>query len=235
MENKTGKYFKYAIGEIVLVVIGILIALQINNWNEESKNKTYELKMLTEVREGLKNDINFIETNTLYRYQVLDSVLDVAMKYVKNKRVFNDTLYNTGFTSRLEFGAAINFNRGPYEAIKSAGIDRITNDSLRNKLINYYDFELPFWETLIREYSDKYAEDLEFLRSISLEPKVYGFDGKNYILRLYPKNLFQLTDFKQFIWKSKRRASGTKNMVNLFIPKMQSVLDLINEEIKNND
>jgi hypothetical protein len=38
MENKTGKYFKYAIGEIVLVVIGILIALSINNWNENQKN-----------------------------------------------------------------------------------------------------------------------------------------------------------------------------------------------------
>lgn len=39
MENKTGKYFKYAIGEIVLVVIGILIALQINNWNQ-GRNRT---------------------------------------------------------------------------------------------------------------------------------------------------------------------------------------------------
>ena len=36
MENKTSKYLKYAIGEILLVVIGILIALQINNWNESS-------------------------------------------------------------------------------------------------------------------------------------------------------------------------------------------------------
>ncbi len=36
-KNKTGKYFKYAIGEIVLVVIGILIALQINNWNEKTR------------------------------------------------------------------------------------------------------------------------------------------------------------------------------------------------------
>ena len=35
MENKTGKYFKYAIGEIVLVVIGILITLRVNNWNNE--------------------------------------------------------------------------------------------------------------------------------------------------------------------------------------------------------
>ena len=37
MENKTRKYFKYAIGEIVLVMIGILLALQINNWNEKRK------------------------------------------------------------------------------------------------------------------------------------------------------------------------------------------------------
>jgi uncharacterized protein DUF6090 len=42
-EGKTGKYFKYAIGEILLVVIGILIALQINNWNEQNKNTESEL------------------------------------------------------------------------------------------------------------------------------------------------------------------------------------------------
>ena len=42
MENKTGKYFKYAIGEIVLVVIGILIALQINNWNQNRIDRNEE-------------------------------------------------------------------------------------------------------------------------------------------------------------------------------------------------
>ena len=41
-ENNTSKYFKYAFGEIILVVIGILIALQINNWNENRKNKITE-------------------------------------------------------------------------------------------------------------------------------------------------------------------------------------------------
>ena len=46
MENKTGKYFKYAIGEIILVVIGILIALQINNWNESKKSSRIELEFL---------------------------------------------------------------------------------------------------------------------------------------------------------------------------------------------
>ena len=42
-KNKTGKYLKYAIGEIILVVIGILIALQINNWNEDRKRRAIEI------------------------------------------------------------------------------------------------------------------------------------------------------------------------------------------------
>jgi len=46
-EGKNRKYFKYAIGEIVLVVIGILIALQINNWNENRKNPEKENKYLS--------------------------------------------------------------------------------------------------------------------------------------------------------------------------------------------
>ena len=50
-QNKTGKYFKYAIGEIVLVVIGILIALQINTWNETRKNKAKEMKILINLKQ----------------------------------------------------------------------------------------------------------------------------------------------------------------------------------------
>ena len=50
-EGKTGKYLKYAIGEIVLVVIGILIALQINNWNESKKTKQFEYKILKDIQD----------------------------------------------------------------------------------------------------------------------------------------------------------------------------------------
>lgn len=48
--NKTGKYLKYAVGEIVLVVIGILIALQINNWNETRKQDKAEKEFITSVK-----------------------------------------------------------------------------------------------------------------------------------------------------------------------------------------
>ena len=49
-QNKTGKYFKYAIGEILLVVIGILIALQINNWNEQRKTRQSEQEILNNLK-----------------------------------------------------------------------------------------------------------------------------------------------------------------------------------------
>ena len=62
MENKTGKYFKYAIGQIILVVIGILIALQIKNWNvirklTEFNNET----IINKFSVDLKNDKACIE------------------------------------------------------------------------------------------------------------------------------------------------------------------------------
>ena len=62
MENKTGKYFKYAIGEIILVVIGILIALQINNWNEHRKLKLKDLQLCKELLNDALADSVFLES-----------------------------------------------------------------------------------------------------------------------------------------------------------------------------
>jgi len=62
MENKTSKYFKYAIGEIILVMIGILLALQVNNWNENRKKETLK----NEYKIALINDFtkDTIQINT---------------------------------------------------------------------------------------------------------------------------------------------------------------------------
>ncbi|MDO1501182.1 DUF6090 family protein [Winogradskyella maritima] len=58
-KGKTGKYFKYAIGEIILVVIGILIALQINNWNEARIAKKNEIILVQQLLEDAKTDSQF--------------------------------------------------------------------------------------------------------------------------------------------------------------------------------
>ena len=56
-KNKTGKYLKYAIGEILLVVIGILIALQINNWNERKQNKVKVDNLLRKILQDIEIDL----------------------------------------------------------------------------------------------------------------------------------------------------------------------------------
>ena len=75
MENKTGKYFKYAIGEIALVVIGILIALQINNWNETQKQNREEISILKNLHENLKQaklqSTSFIENEEKLRESLI--------------------------------------------------------------------------------------------------------------------------------------------------------------------
>ena len=64
-KNKTGKYFKYAIGEIVLVVLGILIALQINNWNENQKKVKTEIEYVNNLIQDIKNDQVFYDSRAL--------------------------------------------------------------------------------------------------------------------------------------------------------------------------
>ena len=60
-ENKVMAYLRYAVGEIILVVIGILIALQINNWNENRKENISENEFKKAVRNDLKNDKDYIQ------------------------------------------------------------------------------------------------------------------------------------------------------------------------------
>ena len=77
-ENKIGKYLKYAIGEIILVVIGILIALQINNWNELRKQQQVELKYFY----NLKNDL-------LANNERLNAMINLADSKVRAAKMRN--------------------------------------------------------------------------------------------------------------------------------------------------
>ena len=82
-QNKFVQYSRYAVGEIVLVVIGILIALQINNWNEERKSSKLEIKILKELNNDLKTNLAEVdETFNITNNRQLSTVL--IFDYFKN-------------------------------------------------------------------------------------------------------------------------------------------------------
>ena len=100
MENpptgKVGRYFKYAIGEIVLVVIGILIALQINNWNEDNKNKTTEKVFINNLTIDLKRDIEVLKWLITYnklKLSRIDSLLEYSNKNINDMPDHNQLYY----------------------------------------------------------------------------------------------------------------------------------------------
>jgi len=90
-DNRPLKYMRYAIGEIVLVVIGILIALQINTWNESQKLVKLEKELLWQVKIGLESDYNSISKSINGHKRFLNSQ-DIIVKWIDEKFEYNDSL-----------------------------------------------------------------------------------------------------------------------------------------------
>ena len=134
-DNKPLKYMRYAIGEIVLVVIGILIALSINNWNERKKDQILEIKILTEIRENLLNDFNDHNENTAYLSHVVASS-QIILDHLNNGLPYQDSLA----THFAWLPMAANFDpiNSGYELWLSEGVSIITNDSIRLGISRIY-------------------------------------------------------------------------------------------------
>ncbi|PWI31109.1 hypothetical protein DI383_00075 [Flavobacteriaceae bacterium LYZ1037] len=132
MENKTGKYLKYAIGEIVLVVIGILIALQINNWKEqqiESKNEQAILKRLS--KEFTSN-----------REQILDKIdsrKDIIKKCGRLLSFYNEPKDADIDSILLFLGSIVPTTFDPIQnnLVSSGRIEILKNEELKQLLINW--------------------------------------------------------------------------------------------------
>ena len=88
-EGKTGKYIKYAIGEIVLVVVGILIALQINNWNEQRKYNKTEEQILIGLEEEFKASLAELKRITELNKKVRKATFDLIQN-LRSKDPFED-------------------------------------------------------------------------------------------------------------------------------------------------
>ena len=136
-KNKTGKYLKYAIGEIVLVVIGILIALSINNWNQQrllNKEEQIALQNLKQDfefnREALKS--NIISTEKIISFNFLVLSYTGSKPKPKSENEFNILLNKTTGTS--EFFAKNSF----LDDLSNSGkLGIIKNTELRNKLSSW--------------------------------------------------------------------------------------------------
>jgi len=145
-KNKTGQYLKYAIGEVLLVVIGILIALSLNNWNESRKDSIFERKVISELSVDVSQDIE--EMNN-----ALDSINEsqrssyLIIQHMENKTEYHDSL-NKHFSHALRFWS-LSPNKIAFEMAKEEGMYFISNDSIR------------FYASKVNGYTFDYVQVLE--------------------------------------------------------------------------
>ncbi len=143
----------YAIGEIVLVVIGILIALQINNANEMKKTRDRETVLLKEMRSNLQTDLKDLQWNIENNKNRIYSN-EVIRKVIEQKSLYNDTL-KTHFANFFGNFQLVE-NTSAWENLKSVGLDLISNDSLRKNISNLYSTQYKYLENLEKGLDDRY-------------------------------------------------------------------------------
>jgi hypothetical protein len=135
-EGKLARYLAYAIGEIVLVVIGILIALQLNNWNSEQKERALEVETLKELRTAFEEDLMDINYN-LDRHKSGLIASERLLNAFDQELPYNDSL-DRHFGQYLNISVLV-YSTGAFETLKSRGMDIIGNDSLRRQVVRMYD------------------------------------------------------------------------------------------------
>ena len=136
-EGKTGKYFKYAIGEIILVVVGILIALQINNWNNANIDTQKEKEYLSSLMEDI--DTQKITVNNQIKHErKIRLACEKALSLLNSKHINTDSL-NINLTTITRKSFVI--NDPTFQDLKTSGnILLISNNELRNKIISFYQY-----------------------------------------------------------------------------------------------
>ncbi|WP_299126384.1 DUF6090 family protein [uncultured Winogradskyella sp.] len=238
MENKTGKYFKYAIGEIVLVVIGILIALGINNWNQNRLNKIQINGYLSNIVTDLKSDIleyerviksyeSGVENNSRilinddYQQLEVDSIANLILGFWNANRISSQT----------------------YQKIKSIGLQETLGTPEIEKTVNdYYNIHIAAYGYLINwdkeltdrdnffwNYNDKFETGFESRLALSSLPYQSTSEKRK-------EELIKLTEStlgRNYLKNAIARDKYGIIMVNKNISEAKNLMELIEKEIIN--
>lgn len=216
-ESKVIKYLKYAIGEIILVVIGILIALQINNWNEDKKTRKLELSILKEMVENLEADIEDMEINKAYHERGIESA-NIILSAFENNQAQHDSL-NKHY-GKVSLIPKYLRSETAYTSMKEKGTRIVKNDSLRLKITSYYEISSQYlmdwndaeWNVQFqdsRDISRKYFKKFEVFRD--LVPEDYNALSNDKAYRNYLNNRIGWLNVTVALYRN--RITGSKELI----------------------
>ena len=177
VEGSAYKYLLYAVGEILLVMVGILLALQVNNWNEERKEAQFERKMYEELMISIERSIEQLSQGISYSQRVVRSC-QIILDHFNQDLPYQDSL-DKHFAISLRWWHPSLGNQA-YESLKNHyGLHILKNDSIRNQLGSLTETE--WMEYLITQQEDYFASAIapnliDWFKEYSVEREMEPYD-----------------------------------------------------------
>lgn len=222
--NKTGKYVKYAIGEIALVVIGILIALQINNWNQTRKDDNALKEYLIKIKSHTLEDMRQLEEITQGRTQIAEYCKKARISILDKTEDENLILFMTSGLAFADF--YFKPNSGGYEALKNSEyFGKINNTPLDSLLTKYHNLLEVIAENE-KSYNDYMVNQEGYLStqfdvSLILASALMPQDSLN--IRATPQSEYY-EDFKQYT-----ASAPYRNVISLAAFQFDTMIDQYNQ------
>ena len=218
-DNKPLKYMRYAVGEIVLVVIGILIALQVNNWNEDYKESRAIKNVLYEIKEDLIQDKAELERNIEIRTEDFEA----------QKRIINVLETNRGFNEnvrsdlgRIHLARNVFSASKGYDLLKEMNLGALRDKELRILLTQYYERDIAL---VHREFADDKLEFENFwLPYVRMHFKEFKFG--DYAI---PHDYSQILNDQTLLTATKMNSNNLNNTINAYNSALNTAIELINQ------
>ena len=156
-ENNVAKYLRYAVGEIVLVVVGILIALQVNNWNSNRIEKNKESVYLKNIKRDLNEQIKSIVVQMNYELNMSQKARSIIKYYKEHHNFHVDSSFTSAIGSLTGRRTFVKINPTYTELLSSGNVDIISDNKFKGKLINYY-LELERVELIINKNNNLFTD-----------------------------------------------------------------------------
>ena len=224
-ENRVTKYLIYAIGEIFLVVVGILIALSVNNWNEWKNERKIEKGLLIELRDNLERNIDLIDTASA-KVNEINKTTNTIIEIIEEKNLYSDTIINY-FGELLRSGSyLLRLNTNGYESLRNTGFEILSSKIIKNEILMLFETTYPSYikttevTNAIWESNTGWWQDYFYIR-----PSKPG---------LVPLNFNSLKEDKKFINMVRTLENGRDGILDnmkMCKAETQRVLQLIKDEL----
>lgn len=242
-QNRVTQYLVYALGEILLVTIGILIALQINSWNQQRIESNEELEILEGLKNEFENNLEELNFSITINQKVTEASVQLTHLIRSNAlendpELLDDLLVRIGTFNSFDAQTGVSS-----EIVNSGKMTLLKNDALRTQIVNWLTLLVDQEEDILFR-SDNYTMNLMpfLMKRFPLAngdlTKKLPFDRKNYLKNYQEKSPFKFKlseqeylEFENQIWHHKHNNDYVSiNELNLK-DFLNTTLKMIKEEL----